>query len=97
MPTVSCSRLFRVVLSRHRDNHDLRHVAGTLAASTGGGTEELMHRLGHATPRAALLYQHATVERDTAIAKAMSDLIRQARQEPSPPGAVPIERGARGR
>jgi len=77
--------------------HDLRHVAGTLAASTSVGTKELMHRLGHASPRAALLYQHATVERDTAIANAMSDLIRQARQEPPPPPVVPIERAARAR
>ncbi len=76
--------------------HDLRHVAGTLAASTGLGTKELMHRLGHASPRAALLYQHATVERDTAIAKAMSELIRQAREAIPPPPVVLINRPARG-
>ncbi|MDQ6796899.1 MAG: phenylacetate-CoA oxygenase subunit PaaI, partial [Actinomycetota bacterium] len=70
-------------------------VAGTLAASTGGGTKELMHRLGHASPRAALLYQHATIERDTAIANAMSDLISQARREPSLPPVVPIDRAVR--
>lgn len=75
--------------------HDLRHVAGTLAASTGVGTKELMHRLGHASPRAALLYQHATVERDTAIANAMSDLIRQARAEAPLSPVVPIDRAAR--
>jgi len=75
--------------------HDLRHVAGTLAASTGVGTKELMHRLGHASPRAALLYQHATVERDTAIANAMSDLIRQARQQPPPPPVVRLDRAVR--
>ena len=40
--------------------HDLRHGAGTLAAATGTRTKELMRRLGHATPRAALRYQHAT-------------------------------------
>jgi integrase len=40
--------------------HDLRHVAGTMAAATGASTKELMHRLGHASPRAALRYQHAT-------------------------------------
>lgn len=75
--------------------HDLRHVAGTLAASTGVGTKELMHRLGHASPRAALLYQHATVERDTAIAKAMSELIRQAREAPPLPPVVSIDQAAR--
>jgi integrase len=76
--------------------HDLRHVAGTLAASTGVGTKELMHRLGHASPRAALLYQHATAERDTAIANAMSDLIRRARLEPPLPPVVPIDRASHG-
>ncbi len=55
----------------HLHFHDLRHVAGTLAASTGAGTKELMYRLGHASPQAALRYQHATRERDMAIADAM--------------------------
>jgi integrase len=40
--------------------HDLRNLAGTLAASTGAGTKELMHRLGRASPQAALRYQQAT-------------------------------------
>jgi len=74
--------------------HDLRHVAGTLAASTGVGTKKLMHRLGHASPRAALLYQHATVERDKTIANAMSDLIRRSRTEGPRQSSVPIDRGA---
>jgi integrase len=55
--------------------HDLRRLAGTLAASTGAGTKELMHRFGHASPRAALIYQHATRERDIAIAEAMNEHI----------------------
>lgn len=55
--------------------HDLRHLAGTLAASTGAGTKELMHRLGHASPQAALRYQHATRERDVAIAEAIGRLL----------------------
>lgn len=57
--------------------HDLRHLAGTLAAATGAGTKELMHRLGHASPRAALIYQHATRERDIAIAEAMNQHIER--------------------
>lgn len=62
--------------------HDLRHLAGTLAASTGAGTKELMHRLGHASPRAALIYQHATRERDVAIAEAMNEHIDSRALEP---------------
>jgi integrase len=53
-----------------------RHFAGTLAAATGAGTKELVHRLGHASPRAALIYQHATRERDIAIAEAMNEHIQ---------------------
>ncbi|GIF15286.1 putative prophage phiRv2 integrase [Actinoplanes teichomyceticus] len=51
--------------------HDLRHTGNTLAASSGASTRELMHRMGHATMRAALIYQHATSERDREIAAAM--------------------------
>lgn len=55
--------------------HDLRHFANTLAAAAGASTKELMARLGHASPRAALRYQHATRERDRAIAEAMDRMI----------------------
>ena len=55
--------------------HDLRHLAGTLAASTGASTKEVMYRLGHATHQAALRYQHATRHRDRAIADALDRLI----------------------
>ncbi len=58
--------------------HDLRHTCNTLTASTGASTRELMHRMGHASPRAALRYQHATRERDEVIAAALSDLIEAA-------------------
>jgi integrase len=52
--------------------HDLRHTGNTLAAATGASTKELMNRMGQASPRAALIYQHATRERDVAIASALS-------------------------
>lgn len=60
----------------HLRFHDLRHTAATLAASTGATTKELMARLGHRSPRAALMYQHSSRERDTAIASALDDAIR---------------------
>jgi integrase len=66
--------------------HDLRHTANTLAAATGASTKELMARMGHASTRAALIYQHATQERDQAIARALSELIERA--VPSPPASV---------
>jgi integrase len=54
--------------------HDLRHTGLTLAAATGATTAELMHRAGHASPDAALRYQHATRDRDQVIAKALNRL-----------------------
>lgn len=50
--------------------HDLRHVGATLAATTGASLRELMARLGHTSARAALIYQHASSDRDRAIADA---------------------------
>ena len=54
--------------------HDLRHTGAVLAASTGASLAELMARLGHSTPGAALRYQHAAADRDRAIAEALSAL-----------------------
>ncbi len=49
--------------------HDLRHHAATLMAQMPGvTTKELMARIGHSSPRAALIYQHATAERDRQVA-----------------------------
>ena len=55
--------------------HDLRHVGNTLASDTGANLRQLMARMGHATPQAALIYQHATAERDRAIADALGLMI----------------------
>ena len=58
--------------------HDLRHTGGTLSAATGATLKELMARLGHSSVRAAMIYQHATRDRDQAIAKALGNLLREA-------------------
>lgn len=58
--------------------HDLRHFSATLAAVSGATTRELMSRLGHASPVAALRYQHAAAERDTEIASRIGELMRPA-------------------
>lgn len=55
--------------------HDLRHTGAVLAASTGATLAELMGRLGHSTPQAALRYQHAAKGRDAEIAAALSRLV----------------------
>lgn len=54
--------------------HDLRHTGAVLAAATGATLAELMARLGHSTPGAALRYQHAAQGRDAQIAAALSKL-----------------------
>lgn len=43
----------------------------------GASTRELMHRMGHGSMRAALVYQHATDERAKQIAAALSDLVEK--------------------
>jgi integrase len=75
-------RARRVLDLDHVHLHDLRHVAGTLAAATGAGTKEIMRRLGHATQEAALRYQHATDERDRVLATGIDRLIQAAKAEP---------------
>lgn len=60
----------------HGHFHDLRHAGNVLA--TGASTKELMARMGHASPRAALIYQHATAEREATIAEGISRLVEQA-------------------
>lgn len=56
--------------------HDLRHTGATLAAATGATLAELMARIGHSTPAAAMRYQHAAADRDQAIAEALSEFAR---------------------
>ena len=68
--------------------HDLRHLAGTLAAATGASTRELMARLGHSTPRASLIYQHATERRDRQIAAGLDTIMEAAKHASREPAAA---------
>jgi integrase len=68
--------------------HDLRHTGNQLAAASGATTRELMHRMGHGSMRAALIYQHATTARDRSIATALSDLVATERQTIGKPDKV---------
>lgn len=70
--------------------HDLRHHAATLMAQMPGVTlRELMARIGHSSMRAAIRYQHATEERDRAIAAFIDTQIEASRTAPRP---TPIRR-----
>jgi len=81
--------------------HDLRHTGNNLAASTGASTRELMARTGHSSSRAALIYQHATHQRDRLIADAVSKQIDQACRKPRkkrrPDSGTGMARGGEGR
>lgn len=56
--------------------HDLRHTGAVLAAQAGATLAELMARLGHTTPAAAMVYQHAAAGRDEEIARKLSDMAK---------------------
>jgi integrase len=58
--------------------HDLRHTGAVLAAQTGATLAELMARLGHSTPGAAMRYQHAASERDQEIARRLSAMVEES-------------------
>ncbi len=80
---IAWDRARRTLDLEHLHFHDLRHLAGTLAAGTGAGTKELMYRLGHSAPQAALRYQHATAERDASIAEAIGAILEARAMDPS--------------
>ncbi|MET8122745.1 tyrosine-type recombinase/integrase [Micromonospora sp. NPDC005291] len=58
--------------------HDLRHTGNTLASRTGASLADLMARMGHASTRAAMIYQHTAREQDEQIADALSSQIKKS-------------------
>ena len=81
LPTVTFNKYwYRSRAAADRDDctfHDLRHTGAVMAAATGATIAELMARLGHSTPGAAMRYQHAAQERDVAIAALMSEMAKK--------------------
>jgi integrase len=65
--------------------HDLRHTGNILTATAGASLRELMARMGHASTRAALVYQHDTDDRQRTIATLVSDLARPGLGQPNAP------------
>jgi integrase len=57
--------------------HDLRHTGNDLTAGTGATLREMMDRMGHSSPRAALIYMHGSDVRQRQIADSLSKLARQ--------------------
>lgn len=52
--------------------HDLRHTGAVYAAIEGATLAELMGRLGHSSPAAAMRYQHVAKGRDMELARKLS-------------------------
>ncbi len=65
--------------------HDLRHSGLTWTAAAGATLPELMFRAGHKSPTAALRYQHATRDRDRALADALAGLAPSTTITPTAP------------
>jgi hypothetical protein len=55
--------------------YDLRHTGNTLTATAGASLRELMDRMGHSSPRAALIYLHGSDARQRAIADGLNRLV----------------------
>ncbi|HMY08667.1 MAG TPA: site-specific integrase [Marmoricola sp.] len=53
--------------------HHLRHTALTLAGQHGATAAELQARAGHSSQAAMAIYQHATIERDRALAEKIGE------------------------
>jgi integrase len=60
--------------------HDLRHLAGTEAASAGASLREVMARMGHSSSDASLRYLKASEARDREVSDAISERMRRARR-----------------
>jgi integrase len=52
--------------------HDLRHTGNHFASRTGANVRDLMARMGHDSPRAALIYLHTSADAGRAIAESVN-------------------------
>jgi integrase len=62
--------------------HDLRHTGNQLIAYAGANPRELMARMGHDNPRAALIYVHSSADRQRALADAVGGTARAQLTKP---------------
>jgi integrase len=56
--------------------HDLRHTGNQFTAEAGANPKELMTRMGHDSPRAALIYLHSSGKRQRQLADAVGKAAR---------------------
>ena len=77
--------------SASRRTHDLRHTGNTLAAQSGASLRDLMTRMGHDSPAAALIYQHSSRVADEAIAAALDTRLSERKSRPLRNVVGPVE------
>ena len=71
--------------------HDLRHTGNTLAAQSGASLRDLMTRMGHDSPAAALIYQHSSRVADEGIAAALDARLSERKSRPLREVVGPME------
>jgi integrase len=74
--------------------HDLRHTGNQFTANAGANPRELMARMGHDSPRAALIYMHSSDKRQRTLADAVAKAAR-AELAKSKKGKAPKPSGTR--
>jgi integrase len=84
---VHCRQVCTDIGVPHLHLHDLRHTGNTFAAQSGASLRDLMTRMGHDSPAAALIYQHSSRVADEAIADALDARLRQRLTQQTTPSA----------
>lgn len=61
--------------------YDLRHTGNTLVTQSGGTLKDAMVRAGQSSEKAALIYQHSTLERQKEVAAGLDARVRAERHD----------------
>lgn len=61
--------------------YDLRHTGNALVTQSGGTLKDAMVRAGQSSERAALIYQHSTLERQREVAAGLDERVRAERRD----------------
>ena len=78
-------------MSRSGSLTSISTTCGTLAAQSGASLRDLMTRMGHDSPAAALIYQHSSRVADEAIAAALDARLIERKSRPAPDAVGPVE------
>ena len=65
-------------ITKHVTPHSLRHTGLTFYGNQGATLAEIMERAGHSDIKAAMIYQHATQERDVQNTAKLNPLVAES-------------------